>query len=196
MADPATELLEQYYNATKGKGAVGVPAAVRVVTLPPSSFVTSWEKRPQAPVEVGLRIVGEAALLAEQRAAWDVSKDIEDDGLKVTSMESHAITGIVAAAMCKPKDATASWWDAPGARNQVRTYLTPAAVKRLWEEYELLDRMLSPVSEQADDATVATLAEMVADGSLFADLNDEEEARVRRCFSMIWDTTTRVPTGG
>lgn len=138
----------------------------RIVTLTPSAFSDDWSGKPAVNVAIGLRFVSQGDLGLARREAereavgfyeelrgaprtpdLDTMVDIRNDALLI---------GAVARAACDPTDVTKPYFK--GAEGTVRIALTPAGLRRLWDELVILLAGSTVARPSATDDDVVELA--------------------------------------
>lgn len=159
--------------------------AARSVSLPVAAFAETWEERPSAAVEVGLRLVSEAEVQTAMAEANAYACKMHEGGALepwIACYNDSLMRGIVARATCRPGDLAASWFDRP--EDDIRDALTPAGLRLLWDELAALQVETSPLARGLDDDGVASLAAQLAAGAL-SKLPAEDAERVRRYLRVV-----------
>ncbi len=156
--------------------------AAKVVTLQPSAFSETWDKRPKSAVQIGIRLVSDEVLdgarSAAAVAAWEVHHQEAPLG-RIDLYNETLMRSILAHACVKPDDVRAQWFGGV-AESLIAIALTDVGVLALWEAYELLKVETSPLSKEATDAELEVLAIRIADRSVFAGLTERDQRVVRR----------------
>jgi hypothetical protein len=140
--------------------ALGAGPAPRIVVLEPSAFSAKYTKRPQTAVAIGIRPLAfedaQAALASAAEDAQECRGDATDRyAYQTDALMAHA----VAAASCDPNNASRHYWEC-GA-DSVREALTPAAVRRLWDELELVTVETSATRAEATEGDRERLARLL-----------------------------------
>jgi hypothetical protein len=159
--------------------------APRVVELPGDAFADTWGGRPKLgkTVRVGLRLTSAADLQyfrteASKRA---VRTFPEDEARRVEAFHDAFCREALGRALCQPDDASLPFWDVQC--DAVFVALTPAGVRLLCEEYEVLKAATDPLGVEVDDERLHALGELIAAGDVWAELPFERARKVRRLLS-------------
>lgn len=151
--------------------------ARHTVTLPPSAFAESCSRRPSGPAKIGLRSISdlecEVAQSMAAKEAWDAHPKTSDHELRLEIYNDHLMTNILARACVQASDVKVLYF-APAPEVYIREALTPAGIRRLWEEYERVCIMDAPCSPEATDAEIAAFGARLVAGMPVA------TARLRR----------------
>jgi hypothetical protein len=157
-------------------------AAPRVVELPGTAFADTWGNRPKLgkTVKVGLRLTSSADLQyfrteASKRAARAFP---DDEERRIEAFHDAFCREALGRALCQPDDASLPFWDVQA--DAVFVALTPAGVRTLCEEYEVLKAATDPLGEEVDDARLHALGELIAAGDAWSAMPFEQARKVRR----------------
>lgn len=163
--------------------------ALKVVTLPPSAFADTWDKRPKGEVKVGLRLVSDETLdnarASAAAAAWEVHGDTAPLG-RIEAYNETLVRTILAHACVKDDDVRAPFFGAI-AESLVAVALTDAGVLALWEGYERLKVETSPLSPEATDSELQVLAVRLADGTFVGSVSERDRTVLRRLLRHVID---------
>lgn len=138
--------------------------APRIVVLTPDAFASDWAQRPAVEAAVGLRHVSQNDIASARVEANREATGFyaEHDGRKAVDADLFAevyndklMEFLVARATCKPNDMGVPYFEY--ADSTVARALTPAGIRRLWDEYVILDRGTSVTLPACSDAEVKAL---------------------------------------
>lgn len=112
--------------------------APRVVVLSPSAFAPKWARKPKTDVAIGIRPIAQEDVMASVAAAAEETAQVSGIGADEARQhyEEALMAHVVAAACCDVNDAGKHYWEC-GA-DEAREALTPGAVRRLFDELELV----------------------------------------------------------
>lgn len=173
----------------------GLNKPLKIITIEPGLFASSWAKRPPATIALGLRTLSEADVdsaekQAERRAAEYVAKP--DEYLRVYNHELMCCA--VARGICDPNntDKPAPFLEYP--EDTVPKALTPAGLRYIFDALEQALVESSPIYGEATDAEVLALADGLRDGAL-SGLSPALAARARRFLKFILNDLQDVGAG-
>jgi hypothetical protein len=159
-----------------------VQKPARVVTLPRSAWAPSWPDRPEADVEVGLRLPPEALLVGARaeaaRKAWRLHPEPADEDGRVEAYNSFVMAAVVAHAACSPEDETAPYFGELAVDNAPLA-LTADGLQHLFEQLDLFAAETSASIPEADDALLAALADALQTGAAWEGCDLGQAATVR-----------------
>lgn len=174
-------------SQTNGRGVRTLTApAPKALTLDPKHFVATWNLRPLLPTRIGIRVPPEkdfegAAIEARRSAA---AKTIGDDGQTEAFDRAYARI-LVARGICDPDNVNAPHPTVPLPDDQIARAFTPATIRWLFDEIDKLHVEQSPCYAEATDEEVTRLSSILTLDDRFADLNPQQEARVRRYLDFV-----------
>ena len=162
-----------------------------VETIPPSGFADTWKNRPHAPVQIGLRLVGEDIIAHAQANAMEFAREyhptIENDvdrDVRIEAYNAALMREILVHACCSPTDVDEPFFkETP--QDTFRAALRDVTVRRLWEAYERLSRSTSPLTAEASDDDVTSLATTLLVTDLLEHVEPAEQARLRRLLTFV-----------
>jgi hypothetical protein len=158
----------------------------RVVTLPLACWADEHPDRPAAPIEMGLRVASDEDF---QRAQDEAAKAVVtfasagDGDDKVRAYNDALITEIVAACTCQATNVQMPFFEM--AALDVRRRLTPAGIKRLWEELQILEATAQPALSTVTEEGLGHLYAMLDRGVAWEYLPREEELRLKRLLEHV-----------
>lgn len=140
---------------------------VRTLWLQPDAFSDAWPDKSPAPVEIGLRLIGQVDV--EQARAQAAAKavamhDESDVSGQVEAYNDTLMCIAVARGTCDPVDVTEPWMLMP--EENIPLALTPQAIRFVWDELERLHIERSPLAPSASDEDIASLARRLARGEV------------------------------
>lgn len=140
-------------------------AARHTLLLPPSAFNEAWARRPMQAALVGLRLVGETAILAAQtdavEKAWEAVGRAEDEALRLEVFNDFNITNVLARAVVRAEDVSIPYF-APAPEDLIREALTSGGIRRLWDEFVKISITDGPLRPEIDAADLALWPELEA----------------------------------
>jgi hypothetical protein len=137
--------------------------APRIVVLTPDAFAADWIHRPSVEAAIGLRHISQNDIAAARNEANREATGFyaEHDGRKVDTdlfadiFNDKLMEIVVARATCKPNDMGTPYFEYADAT--VPRALTPAGIRRLWDEYVILDRGTAVTLPASSDDEVKAL---------------------------------------
>jgi hypothetical protein len=162
------------------------------VLVPASAFTVEWEARPREEQAVGLRLVSQsdietARAQARERAMEavpDVTDYSQDQQAWIDAFNDALMGHIVAMAMCDPNDVEKPWAVIKAAPEDiVRRFMTPGAIKHVYDAWERMRIGLDPVHPEATDEDIARLPALMAECD--TKLSTVRAARVRRLLAFV-----------
>lgn len=162
--------------------------ARRVVVLPPEAFADTWSLRPTTEVAIGLRTIAssdvQAACATASRMAekWYASRlkagESTDKEGQINAYNDAVMRHCLARACVDVNDPTVPYFES--AEDTIRDALTEDGVKRLWDEYLIMQAETSVAIVRADAGDLQRLAKILLDGRAFAaaSVGDQNELRV------------------
>lgn len=140
--------------------------APRTVKLAPSGFADTWDGKPEAPVEMGLRLIPEGELATARsvavKSAMQLHPELDErSDIWLEAYNQALMHWAIAHALCRPDDVTQPFWEM--AEDLVPIALNSAGTLRLYEELELLTVLESPLSPEIDDVGIETLSAVMSD---------------------------------
>ncbi len=163
-------------------------APPRVVLLPPSAFASTWDNRPNGPMQVGLRRISADELLAADIKGKGRAQEIFPtlspfDPYRLEVAEIVRFHVILGKALCDPKDVRKPLWRDQqelasenmlprGPTGNVEPMrFTRDGLGRLFDELEVLNIEGNPTWPEATDEELEELAQSILDGSFIEDLD-------------------------
>jgi hypothetical protein len=140
-------------------------AAQAVVTLQRSDFADGWDKKPKGGVAFGLRTLSDAdesmaRVVAETAVAEKFGGQGSYDGW-VEEYNDALASGIVGISICDPNNNT-KWPDAlPFPQDTLRDALVPGAIRRLFDEYMMMQARIAPGLPEATPEEVGALIDLL-----------------------------------
>jgi hypothetical protein len=164
-----------------------VHAPPRIVELPPSAFASTWDHRPNGPMQVGLRRISADELLAAdikgKARAHEIFPALSPfDPYRLEVAEIVRFHVILGKALCDPKDVRKPLWRdqqelasdnmlSRGPTGSVEPMrFTRDGLGRLFDELEVLNIEGNPTWPEATDDELEELANSILDGSFIEDL--------------------------
>jgi hypothetical protein len=157
---------------------------LKVVRLAPEDFAGTWADRPREGIAVGLRLVSDADEAEARHLASETSRDVDGVLQAADEYNDQLVASIVGAAICDPNDDSRDPPALPIMRDMIRQRLTSRAIRRLYNELDVLAADVSPAAREAGDDEVAELAEFLADPD--ASISN----RARRLLAEVLDELT------
>lgn len=154
---------------------------LKVIEVKPEAFATTWDKRPQITVEVGLRLVADEDLQTARAEAVKFALEMhsrDDDDELNACFNDALLRWRIAKTCCSPEDSRRPFFDY--AEDTVREALTTEGVKALAHEIELFETETSPLYQPATDDELLDLATILQDGPPWAKMGEADQRGVRR----------------
>lgn len=191
---------ELYSRVAGGSGeATPVRNAPLVLTLPPSAFADTWSRKPKAPVRIGLRLLSESELTDVAAMARKYASRLHPmDGstpadVWIEAYNASLIADALATALCEPDDVSVLWFKST-PNDTIRVAFRPATLKKLWEDYERLQKATSPLTGEATDEEIASLGATMADiAKTIANATGAQAARFRRICTFLKEEMQALP---
>lgn len=160
--------------------------APKTLALEPHHFVSTWNLKPLQKTLIGLRVPPEkdfegAAIEARRAVA---AKTLEEDGREEAFDRAYARI-LVARGICDPDNVNVPHPTVPLPDDQIARAFSPATIRWLFDEIDKLHVEQSPGYAEATDEEVARLSSVLSLDDCFADLNPQQEARVRRYIGFV-----------
>lgn len=157
------------------------------VTVPPSAFDATWERRPKSDVCIGLRFISDddvqSARSQAAKTAFQLHPRATSGGLEEQpwsdAYEDALMRWIVARGTCDPNDVTVSWdgWrEAP--EDMVGIALTVDGVRLIFDAWERMRVANDVTIPEATDEEIAQLATVAHER--LGQIGKAEASRVRR----------------
>jgi len=156
---------------------------LRAVKLPPSGFADTWENKPKASVEIGLRLLSEADLAGaravgvQQANALHPELDERSD-IWVEAFNQTLMHYAIALGTCQPDHVEQPFWEM--AEDVVPLALSEGGMLRLWSELELLTLIESSVTPEIDEDGLARLVELLQAGGAWEGKSVTQKRRLGR----------------
>ena len=160
----------------------------KVISIHPNAFASTWEKRPQVAVEVGLRLVPDEDLQTARAEAVKFALEMhsrEDEDELNACFNDALLRWRIAKTCCSPDDTRRPFWEY--AEDTVRVALTTEGVKSLAHEIELLELETSPLYAPATDDEIQDLVAILNDGPPWAKMSAAEQRGTRRLLTAVLD---------
>jgi hypothetical protein len=172
-------------------------APPRTMLLHPCDFAYSCDRRPSEPVAIGLRHLSEEA---EQGSLIEAGKRVRDQWPMEAPIEDRLAAGneallciVVARTICDPNDVTKPHQLFPMAEDTLTSDLTSAALRRIWQERELLEIQDGLAQREATDEDIERLAvELLTRGTELNLLGPARSKLVRRLLAFVQDETAEL----
>lgn len=176
--------------------------AAKTLMLLPEYFSEQWGNRPTAPFSIGIRVPSEQdyrnALVEAEKAQADArDKALRDphlptrlnaEGISVQAYNIRLLTFCVARGVCNAMSVTDPHPYFELADDEIPLALKSNAIRRIFDEIELLAVEQSPVFPEADEMELFQLAEILATDSPFEELDATKRGRCLRYAKLILDT--------
>lgn len=167
-------------------------AAPRIVELPVHAWADTWDRKPVVTVKVGIRLISESDVQTARAEAAKKAVELHEghlDDAMIDAFNDALMRWVVARATCTPEDVTMPFFEM--AEDEVADALTSAGVRRLYDEFDMLAALASPLVLEASDDDLKMLSEMLSRNGV-SGLGRTEAARVRRLAGEILRTWTTV----
>lgn len=181
--------------------------APRTFKLRPEHFADTWGKPPTGPFDIGLRVPSEQAYRsavgeAEKAQADAVEKALKDPTIATavragyheqlveiatTAYNQKLIDFCVARGICHTLDVNSPHPYFELAEDELPLALKSNAIRRIFDEIELLAVDQSPVFAQINDEEVLDLAELLAIDDPFDIVSPIVATRCRRYLKLVLD---------
>jgi hypothetical protein len=152
-----------------------------VVTMPPEAFADTWQDKPIAPVEIGIRILAERDLQQARsnaaRSAWAAHPEDGEAEQRAEAYLDGLMAIAVARAACMPDDVAKPYFGAM-AEDTAPLALTSEGVRTLFQAVERVVIGLSPIAPEASDEDIAELARIAPEA--LAKMSRGRARRIRR----------------
>jgi hypothetical protein len=158
------------------------------VTLPPSGFADDYDLRPEAPVEIGIRVLSTDTLdtarsWAAKKAARRHPNLTSEDAVWCEAFNEALMQWIVARCTCKADDVLVPYWAC--AEDVVPIALSPAGLLRLFEEYEMQVIGFGILSPELGGDGCAALGEKLTNGTAFQGVPVAKARQARRLLARV-----------
>lgn len=190
--------------ATSGSARKPAPKTFKIK---PEHFADSWAKPPTGPFDVGLRVPSEQAYRnaegeAQKAQAEAVSTALKDPAvaaafkagdraqvaeLAVKAYNETLVTFCVARGICHVLDVSAPHPYFELADDEIPLALKSNAIRRIFDEIELLAVEQSPVFGEIDEFELVELAELLVIDDPFEIVSPLVAARARRYLKLVLD---------
>ena len=161
-------------------------AAPTTVVLHPDDFASTWEKRPNQDVAVGLRLlpngVDEIARREAARLAWEAVPRPEDRDDRYTQYSEEIVRWLVAKATCDPNNVDEPYFE--HAEDTIKEALTSSGIRKVFDAYERLVIETGFTDEPIQDNDIEELARLLATGALYQ-LAPAKQLRSRKLLSFV-----------
>ncbi len=168
--------------------------APRVVSVPLNAFADTWKAKPQAPLEIGLRLISDHDLdnarAYASRIAREHHPDPSDEDGRIEAYNELLMQWAVAVATCKPSDASKAYWQAP--HDEVGIAFTEDGLKLMFHELIVLKIEHSPLIAEADATAIESLGKMLSIPGIAAFLVERGEPRLRRHITWVFDQVKKL----
>ena len=181
--------------------------APRTFKIRPEHFADTWGKPPSGPFDVGLRVPSEQAYRnamgeADKAQADAVEKALKDPTIALAVREGHRdqlielavkaynetlVTFCVARGICHVHDVTAPHPYFELADDEIPLALKSNAIRRIFDEIELLAVDQSPVFAEINDEETLQLAELLVIDDPFENVSPIVAARCKRYLKLVLD---------
>lgn len=136
---------------------------LETVVVKPSAWTSSYPKRPEGEVALGLRLPSERELLtAHAEATKEADGRPEPD--HSFRFQEALIAWTLGAALCDPNDAGKPYFQR--GDEEIREAFPPETLRHLWHELERAQVAHSPVRPEITDEEARLLAQLLAQGAL------------------------------
>lgn len=177
----------QAKNASRGSKTLCPPA--KTFDLLPDHFAAGYEGRPVAKIKLGLRVPSEIESRTIEAESARVAADHDGDmAAKIEAYNLSVFTLFVARGICSPHDVTAPHPLFELPEDMLPLALTPAAIRHLFDQIELLQVQQSPVFAEATPEEVLELSDLLAEPAAFDALPRAERLRVLRYLRFALDS--------
>lgn len=140
-------------------------AAQCVVRLDPSDFADGWDSRPKGGVAFGLRTLSDAdeamaRAAAENSCAEKLHGESSDAGW-IEEYNDALAAEVVGISVCDPNDITKWPESIPFPQDTLREALVPGAIRRLFDEFMLMQAQTTPGLQEATPDEVEALIDLL-----------------------------------
>lgn len=162
--------------------------AARAVLLPPSAFADTWADKPDEPVLVGVRIIGEGDMMEARGVAARTADKFHPgsgphDDVWIEAFNQSLMHYAIATATCHPDNAAEPFWDM--AYDVVPCALSEGGALRLFDEIETLKVTESPLAAEATAEELQTLATLIQSGDLWEGMGRGDVSFCRRLLRRV-----------
>lgn len=160
----------------------------RIIEIPVNAWADDWADKPNEPLKAGLRLLSESDIhVARANAAEKATAAHKDSAGRIEAFNDLLMAWAVACALTDPNDTLRPYFESP--HENVLLAFTSRGIRRIWEDLEVLHLEMSPLLDEAEDADVTALADMLAAGRV-AELDEPKQARIRRLLTHLLDEIT------
>ena len=159
----------------------------RVLTVPPTVWATTWDKKPAGNVAIGLRLLSEADLVtATAESVKEAARLFPNGGDDfIESRNGFLLRWMIARGICDPNNAEKPSEILPLAEDMVREALTDRGARWLYEEIERYDAEVSPIHRPITDDELRVLSQLLSVDDPFADFDPISELMCRRLLGHV-----------
>lgn len=182
------KLVEQVESAnTARRGRTTSPAA-RTFDLLPEHFAAGYERKPVAKIAIGLRVPSESDAQSVEHEATKLAAQHDGDmDAKLDVYHRSLFLFYVARGICNPHDVTAPHPLFELPEDMLPLALTPRAIKRIFDEIDLLSVDQSPLFAEATPDELLELSGLLVDANPLASVNAISAKRARRYLKLALD---------
>ena len=154
----------------------------KTVLLEPDAFAPAWGHRPKNAVAVGLQNLSDDDETTARSEAEKTTNRLghENRENRIDAFNDSLMAELVARSVCDPNDVRNEQANLPMPEDHLRTALTPAGIRYLYDEIERLKIESSPLHPEATDDQLSELVEALSADDILATLGPVREKRVRR----------------
>jgi hypothetical protein len=166
-----------------------------IVVLRPSDFAFNWHKKPETEIALGLRTISEKDVQAAKGEASKEMIKMYGDGDTLRDPEKawecwndSFLAFAISRAACDPNNADAHYFQ--WGQDEARKALSSHALRRLWDEYELMARGTGERRQITDDE-LGVLASSLRAGAV-ASLDNIAGRETRKHLAHVFDTLAKA----
>ncbi len=137
----------------------------KTIVLPLAVFADEWDRRPDAPVCVGLRQMSEGDKTKARGEAERLADEVHPRGGEgwVDCYNDALMRQVAALGICDPNDVKRPSEVLPFAEEEVRFALTGFGARFIFEELQRYEIEVSPLESEATDEEIARLIVLLED---------------------------------
>ncbi len=181
-------------TATVARGAGEGRPAPKVVVVPTNCFADTWNGKPARPLEIGLRLIGDADLDTARAYASRLARqrhpDPGDVDGRTEAYNEVLMQWVVAEATCKPHDVSARFFQTH--QDTVPIAFTEDGLKYMFHELLALKIEQSPLIPEAGINQIATLVRLLSIPGVANTIVTRAEPRLRRHIGWILSEVKKV----
>lgn len=140
-------------------------AARCVVRLEPSDFADGWDSKPKGGVAFGLRTLSDAdeamARAAAERSVVEKLHGNSSDAGWIEEYNDALAAEVVGNSVCDPNDITKWPESIPFPQDTLRDALIPGAIRRLFDEFMLMQAQTAPGLPEATPDEIEALLDLL-----------------------------------